>query len=109
MSDSIFCKIRDREIPKEFIFEDEDIMVFPDISPIKPVHLLVIPKEHIPTIMELENSALMEKIHKLLKDMVKKHELDDKGFRIVINGGGAQAIDHLHFHLTGPWGHAADM
>ncbi len=109
MNSCIFCKIRDREIPKEFIYEDEDVMVFPDISPLKPIHLLVIPKAHIPSIMELENNVLNDKIHKVLKEMVRKHNLQNKGFRIVINGGGAQAIDHLHFHLTGPWGIATDM
>src|SRR5215469_9572167 len=109
MSACIFCKIRDGEIEKEFTFEDEDIMVFPDISPVKPVHLLIVPKEHIPTILDLESSSLMEKINRVIKDMVRQHGLDDKGFRITINGGGAQAIDHLHVHLTGPWGHAADL
>ncbi|HET9946788.1 MAG TPA: HIT domain-containing protein [Patescibacteria group bacterium] len=109
MTGCIFCKIRDREIPKEFIYEDESVMVFPDISPIRPVHLLIIPKEHIPTIMELENSQLMDAVHGLIKKMVQQYDLNEKGFRIVINGGGAQAIDHLHFHLTGPWGAAADL
>lgn len=109
MDDCIFCKIARREIPKEFTYEDDEIMVFPDINPLKPIHLLVVPKKHIPTIMELESSELTDKIHKKLKDLVKENKLEDKGFRIVINGGGAQAIDHLHFHLTGPWGSNAAM
>ena len=108
MEDCIFCKIAQHKIPKEFTYEDGDVMVFPDIHPIKPVHLLVMPKAHVPTMMELEDGKLLEKIHKVIKDMVMQHGLDDKGFRIVINGGGAQAIDHLHFHLTGPWGMNAD-
>lgn len=108
MDSCIFCKIAHKEIPKEFTYEDEEVMVFPDISPIKPIHLLIVPKQHIPTIMELEDGDLIDKIHKVIKDMVVKNKLSDKGFRIVINGGGAQAIDHLHFHLTGPWGHNAD-
>ena len=109
MDNCIFCKIANKEIPKEFTYEDTELMVFPDIHPIKPVHLLVVPKQHIPTLMELENNDLNNKIHKLIKEMVFQHGLDDKGFRIVINGGGAQAVDHLHFQITGPWGHAADL
>lgn len=109
MEDCIFCKIANKEIPKEFTYEDTELMVFPDIRPVKPVHLLVVPKMHIPTLMELENNDLNNKIHKIIKEMVLQHGLEDKGFRIVINGGGAQAVDHLHFHITGPWGHAADL
>ncbi len=108
MDNCIFCKIARKDIPKEFIYEDDFVMVFPDISPIKPVHLLIVPKKHIPTIMELEDGELTNTVHKVIKKMVEQYELTDKGFRIVINGGGAQAIDHLHFHLTGPWGHNAD-
>lgn len=104
MDNCIFCKIANKEISKELTYEDADVMVFPDIHPIKPVHLLIVPKEHIPTFLELENNNLIQKIHKIIKDMVMQHGLDDKGYRIVVNGGGAQAIDHLHFHLTGPWG-----
>ena len=108
MEDCIFCKIANKQIPKEFTYEDADVMVFPDIRPIKPVHLLIVPKEHVPTLMEFDNPAVLEKMHKTIKDMVMQHGLDDKGFRVVINGGGAQAIDHLHIHLTGPWGMKAD-
>jgi histidine triad (HIT) family protein len=104
MDNCIFCKIATKQITKELTYEDSEVMVFPDIHPIKPVHLLIVPKEHIPTFLELENNNLIQKIHKIIKDMVVQHGLDDKGYRIVINGGGAQAIDHLHFHLTGPWG-----
>lgn len=109
MDNCIFCKIANKEIPKEFTYEDTELMVFPDIHPIKPIHLLVVPKQHIPTLMELENNDLISKIHNLIQEMVLQHGLDDKGFRIVINGGGAQAVDHLHVHITGPWGHAADL
>lgn len=108
MENCIFCKIANKEIPKEFTYEDADVMVFPDIHPIKPVHLLIMPKKHVPTLMEFEDGEVLEKIHKVIKEMVLQHGLDDKGFRVVINGGGAQAIDHLHFHLTGPWGMNAD-
>ena len=100
----IFCQIASKEVAKDFIFEDEDIMVFPDIVPLKPIHLLIIPKKHIHDFMSLEEDKLLLKIRKKIQDLVLDNDLKDKGFRIVVNGGGAQAVDHLHFHLTGPWG-----
>ena len=102
MDTCIFCKIRDRIIPKEFTYEDEDIMVFPDINPIKPIHLLIAPKKHI-------EDLLMMKLVKITQNMVKKLELQSKGYRAGINGGGAQLIDHLHIHLIGPLNKGAKM
>ena len=107
--DCIFCKIRDRIIPKDFTYEDEDVMVFPDINPLKSVHLLIVPKKHMPDFLDLEDNILSDRINKTIKVMVKKFELEDKGYRIVVNGGGAQIIDHLHFHLLGPLGKAVKM
>lgn len=104
MSDCIFCKIANKEIPKEFDYEDEDIMVFPDIHPNRPTHLLIIPKKHISDFSEAEDSMLYEKIFSVVKKMVKEKGLENKGYRIVINGGGAQIIDHLHVHLLSPIG-----
>jgi histidine triad (HIT) family protein len=105
----IFCKIREKEIPKEFIYEDDDIMVFPDIYPVKPIHLLVIPKKHITDFMELDDNALFGKIKHIIHKMVKEQHLQEKGYRLIVNGGGAQAIDHLHFHITGPWSKTAQL
>ena len=102
MAECIFCKIRDREIPKEFTYEDKDLMVFPDIHPIKPIHLLVVPKEHIEDFLELNDMKLFSRIKNIIDKMVKNSELDKKGYRISVNGGGAQAINHLHFHVLGP-------
>jgi histidine triad (HIT) family protein len=102
MKDCVFCKIRDREIPKEFEYEDEDVMVFPDINPLKPIHILVVPKKHIKDFIELDDKELFFKIKKILDKVVKDQNLGNRGFRISTNGGGAQLIDHLHFHVTGP-------
>lgn len=102
MNDCIFCRIARREVPKEFTYEDEDIMVFPDINPVKPIHLLIIPKKHIPELHALDNPALFEKIGFVILRMIVKMELQNKGYRVVINGGGAQIVDHLHIHLMGP-------
>jgi histidine triad (HIT) family protein len=107
--DCIFCKIRDRIIPKEFTYEDEDLMVFPDIHPYKPVHLLVVPKKHIKDFLDLQEDNLFGKIGKIMRKMIKKQNLGNKGYRVLINGGGAQFVDHLHVHLLGPIGKTAEM
>lgn len=101
--DCIFCKIASREIPKDFLYEDTDLMVFLDIYPSKPTHLLIVPKKHMTDFMELQDDTVFGKVRQVLQKMIKTYELDTNGFRIVVNGGGAQKIDHLHFHLTGPW------
>jgi histidine triad (HIT) family protein len=101
--DCVFCKIRDRIIPKEFTYEDEEIMVFPDIHPIKPIHLLVVPKKHVEDYLEFNDLDLNAKAKNIIDKMIKEQKLDDgKGYRVSINGGGAQVIRHVHFHLMGP-------
>lgn len=102
--DCIFCKIRDREIPKEFTYEDEDVMVFPDINPLKPIHLLVMPKKHLKDFLDFKDPILLEKLKNVIQAMIKEQKLEDKGYRLVVNGGGAQIVDHLHVHLVGPLG-----
>lgn len=109
MENCIFCKIRDRIIPKEFTYEDEDIMVFPDIHPLSPIHLLIVPKKHIEDFMDLNDEKLTKKLADIAQKMVKKTGLEDKGYRLTINGGGAQIIPHLHIHLLGPFGKQVKM
>lgn len=104
MPDCIFCKIRDREIPGEFTFEDEDVMVFPDINPIKPIHFLIVPKVHVKDLSALKDKDLKVKIIETIQKIAREQGLEDKGYRIVANGGGAQHVDHLHIHLLGPMG-----
>lgn len=106
MNSCIFCKIAHREIPKEFTYEDEEIMVFPDIHPAKPVHLLIIPKKHIADFMAVHDDTLWSKIRTIAQKMVEQFDLNQKGFRLSTNGGGAQQIDHFHLHLLGPMGRA---
>lgn len=89
---------------KEFTYEDEDVMVFPDISPLRPIHLLIVAKKHIKDFLDLEDFGLLEKLISAAKKMIKDQGLEGKGYRLGINGGGAQAIDHLHIHLMGPIG-----
>jgi histidine triad (HIT) family protein len=100
--DCIFCKIRDRVIPKEFTYQDEDIMVFPDIHPLKQIHLLVVPKKHIEDFLEANDPKLFVKVKIVINKMVKEQKLDSRGYRILLNGGGAQIVRHMHFHIIGP-------
>src|SRR3989344_2268075 len=103
--DCIFCKIANKEIPKEFVYEDEDAMVFSDIKPIKPVHILIMPKKHVPELLDAD-PVLFEKLGLVMQLMVRKEGLENKGYRIIVNGGGPQIVNHLHLHLTGPWAKA---
>ena len=104
MTDCLFCKIIDGEIPSERVYEDEDVIVIRDIAPKADTHLLVIPRKHIATLNDLlpEDQALMGKIMLLLPKLAKDQGLD-KGFRTIINTdkGGGQEIFHIHFHLLG--------
>jgi histidine triad (HIT) family protein len=94
MSDCIFCKIINKEISSEIIYED-------DINPQAPYHILIIPKKHIPTILELNDSEIMKGIFETIKKVSEKLNL--KSFRIVNNVGpdALQSIYHVHFHLLG--------
>lgn len=104
MKDCIFCKIASHEVPKEFLFEDEDVMIFPDLNPARQVHFLAVPKKHMTDFSELTDFSLMKKIFSKVQDIIKDEGLDTKGFKVFMNGGGAQVVDHLHIHITGPWG-----
>lgn len=104
MNDCIFCKIARHEVSKDFTYEDEDIMVFPDIHPIKPIHLLIVPKKHIPDFLNLQDKEILDKTRSVIQKMIKEQGLIGKGYRLGVNGGGAQGIDHLHIHLMGPMG-----
>ena len=104
MKDCIFCKIIAGTIPSDQVYSDEFVIVFKDIQPRSPVHLLVVPREHIISLNELEprHDALMAHIMRLLPTLAKQQGLED-GFRTVINTGpaGGQVVFHLHVHLMG--------
>ena len=107
----IFCKIANKEIPKEFAYESEDILAFKDIRPSAPVHYLLIPKEHIQSIAHLEGNHrdILAALIYAAKDLAEKHGL--KGYKLVFNVGreGGQVIDHLHLHLLGGWSKKSDI
>lgn len=103
--DCIFCKIINKEIPSSIVYEDEKVIAFKDINPQAPIHLLIVPKKHIPSLLEIEekDSYLLTEIIKIIKELAKANNIDDKGFRVVVNTGdeGGQTVHHLHFHLLG--------
>jgi histidine triad (HIT) family protein len=105
MTDCIFCRIINKEIPAKIIHEDEDLVAFHDIAPQAPVHILIIPKKHIENNLSLTESdyPLMGKVFKLANELAKKNGLTKGGFRIVNNclKDAGQAVDHIHFHLLG--------
>ena len=107
--DCIFCKIIKKEVPVKLLYEDEAAVVFPDIHPAKPVHLLIVPKMHVEDFVKVEDAELFAKLFSIAQQMVVREGLRDRGFRVVVNGGGAQLVPHLHVHLMGPIGKTASL
>lgn len=105
MEDCIFCKIIKKQIPSEIILENEEVIAFKDISPAAPIHILVIPKEHIESLIDVkpEQKEIFTKIHLAVQEIAREQGLDKNGFRIIVNCGkdGCQEINHLHFHILG--------
>lgn len=104
MTDCIFCKIANKEIPSKLVYEDDQMVAFHDLSPQAPVHLLIIPKKHIASLddVEKEDEPLMGYILYKVKDIAAEAGIEN-GYRLVSNCGsdGLQTVEHLHFHLLG--------
>jgi histidine triad (HIT) family protein len=105
MSDCIFCKIIAGEIPGKKIYEDEDMLAFHDIAPQAPVHFLVVPKRHIPNVMESGSgdAPLLGKLLLKAQELLAELGCAEKGGRFVINckSDGMQTVEHLHIHVLG--------
>ncbi|MBQ3145766.1 MAG: histidine triad nucleotide-binding protein [Clostridia bacterium] len=105
MDNCIFCKIIKKEIPSNIVYEDNQILAFRDINPVAPVHILVIPKKHIESVIELskDDEILIGKIYTVINKIAKQENINEKGFRVIVNCGedGGQEVKHLHFHLLG--------
>jgi diadenosine tetraphosphate (Ap4A) HIT family hydrolase len=106
MSDCIFCKIAQKEIPSDTVYEDEEIICFNDLEPQAPVHVLIIPKKHIGSLDEVTESAEDKELfgHLIAKIHVIAGQLGlENGYRLVNNCGedGMQTVQHVHFHLLG--------
>ncbi len=105
MDNCIFCKIIKKEIPSSIVYEDSEIIAFRDINPVAPVHILVIPKKHISSLIDLktDNELLIGNIYTVINKIAKQEGIDEKGFRVIVNCGedGGQEVKHLHFHILG--------
>ena len=103
MEDCLFCKIVKGEIPSKKVYEDEDVYAFSDINPQAPIHILVIPKKHITSIVELneENKDIVGKIFITINKIAKENGFLEDGFRVISNCGenAGQTVKHLHFHI----------
>lgn len=105
MSDCIFCKIINGEIPAKKIYENEKVIAFNDINPVAPIHILVIPKEHIESsnYIDENNKDIIGHIFLAIKEICNSEKIEEQGYRIVSNCGdiGGQTVDHIHFHILG--------
>jgi histidine triad (HIT) family protein len=103
--DCLFCKIFAREISAKEVFRDEEIVAFEDIRPVAPVHVLVIPKQHISSVHDLTatHAALLARMVEVANRIADERKIDRDGYRLVINKGpqAGQSVYHLHLHLLG--------
>ncbi|WP_040952639.1 histidine triad nucleotide-binding protein [Gorillibacterium massiliense] len=103
--DCIFCKIVNGEIPSKKVYEDDQVYAFHDISPLAPVHVLVIPKKHLSSVLAIgeEDVELIGRLHQAIGKVAKETGVDETGFRIISNTGthGQQTVPHLHYHVIG--------
>lgn len=103
MEDCVFCKIIKGEIPSDKVYEDDEIIAFKDINPATPIHILVIPKKHIATLLDVkeEDSYLIAKIYQTINKIAKDIGIDKDGFRVIANCGedSGQEVMHIHFHI----------
>lgn len=105
MQDCIFCKIIAGEIPCSKKYEDDQVLAFSDISPQAPVHILIIPKQHLDSVLNIGQAApgLMDHLLTAANKLAAETGIDQTGFRLVINTGndGGQSVGHLHMHIMG--------
>ncbi|MEI7904892.1 MAG: histidine triad nucleotide-binding protein [Candidatus Firestonebacteria bacterium] len=101
----IFCKIVQKQIPAKIAYEDDYVLAFEDVDPQAPVHFLVIPKEHIGTVLEVDekHKDILCKMYEAAAKLAVEKKIDSRGFRLVINTNSeaGQTVFHLHMHLLG--------
>jgi histidine triad (HIT) family protein len=105
MNDCIFCKIAAGAIPVEFIYESDDVVAFRDIHPQAPVHVLIIPRRHFATTLDLSDQEpeLFGSLMKASSEVARRTNVDESGFRLILNtnADGGQEVFHVHMHLLG--------
>lgn len=104
MSDCVFCRIARGEAPAGIVYQDEDVTAFHDINPCAPVHILIVPNQHVTGMsqVEPEDAALLGKLFVVARLLAEQQDTVD-GYRLVVNNGhrGGQSVFHLHVHLLG--------
>jgi histidine triad (HIT) family protein len=103
MTDCLFCKIRDGEIPADIVFENDDVLAFNDVNPQAPIHIIIIPRKHISTINDVEDAdeAILGRLFSVAKEIAKQRGVSDDGYRLVVNCNekAGQTVFHIHMHL----------
>ena len=99
----LFCRIVRKEIPAKLIAEDEHCVAFRDINPQAPVHILVIPREHVPSLNQAKDAAMLGRLSLMAADLARKEGISESGYRTVVNTNGhaGQTVFHIHLHLLG--------
>lgn len=105
MGGCVFCKIANKEIPAKICAESPKALAFHDLQPQAPIHILLIPKEHVPNVLGLrdDHGDMLSELFTLARTLARQEGMEESGFRMVANNGrdAGQAVDHLHFHLLG--------
>lgn len=103
MTDCIFCKIAGHQIPSETVFENDKVIAIKDINPQAPVHVIVIPKQHVETLNKVTDLSVYADVFQAVEKVAEKSGIKEKGFRVVANCNrdGGQTVYHIHFHVLG--------
>jgi histidine triad (HIT) family protein len=108
MTNCLFCKIVNKESPAEIVYENDKIVAFKDTHPQAPLHLLIVPRKHIPSVehLEIEDKELIGELFLVAQRITREQGVAKTGYKLVFNvgKGGGQIIEHLHLHLLGGWG-----
>ncbi len=105
MQECIFCKIAKKEVPSQIVYENDKVVAFRDAKPVAPVHVLIVPKEHIESLKDIngDNADILIDIHLAANEAAKITGIYERGYRLINNCGvdAGQSVRHLHYHLIG--------
>jgi histidine triad (HIT) family protein len=105
MSDCLFCGIVEEKVPANIVYRDDSVVAFRDITPRAPVHILIIPRKHIVSVLDIDpdDGALIGQIFQVAARLAREHGIAESGFRVVVNAGpdAGQSVFHMHYHLLG--------
>jgi histidine triad (HIT) family protein len=105
MRDCLFCGIVDGKIKANIVFQNDRLLAFKDINPKAPVHILIIPRKHVESVLDIDadNGATIGEIFQVASQVARDHGIAESGFRVVVNSGpdAGQSVFHLHYHLLG--------